>query len=483
MQESISLAFAIPAYLILLLFLGWKAKQQRQDSSLKEFYLAGKGLGTYILLFTLYATQYSSNTMMVVPAEVVNQGYGMILVLGYMTAIVICYLTFAPGLYALSRVQTFITPGDFIDQRFGSPRLSLLVNMVFIVVSLNFLLAQLMAMGYITESISNGVIPYWLGVTGLALIVIIYETIGGMRAVAWTDLIQGGMLLIGLIGIFMVVGPTPAKLEDVTGWLLQHDPARAQVPSATFRVYWASTVLMVGLGASVYPQAIQRLYAARSLKTLKLSLSWMVFMPLFTVLILFLLGVVSIPYYPELNGTSTDAVLPEMLHLWGQQSIVAQVLVTLVILGLIAAIMSTADSVLLTMSSILAKDILGKGRLKNQPEARLTSYGKVISILVMIVATLWAMNPTITLWGLIELKMQLLVQVVPVFILGVHSHFKARSMYFGMVAGLAFAIITFMIGQSTIGGVQSGLIGLALNLLIAAITELGAGYRVPGARS
>ena len=146
--------------------------------------------------------------MLVVPAEVVNQGLGMVLVLGYMTAVVVCYLLFAPKLYRLSQLRGYITPADFLFDRFASKQLIWIADAVFLVVCMNFLLAQLMAIGLTSpESVTLGAVPYWAGVVGLAVVVLIYESLGGMKAVAWTDVLQGGMLLVGLLGIFISIRP------------------------------------------------------------------------------------------------------------------------------------------------------------------------------------------------------------------------------------------------------------------------------------
>lgn len=466
------LLICFSGYLILLIILGFIANKKRESNSLKDFYLAGGGLSSFVLLLTLYATQYSANTMLVTPAEVVNKGMGMILVLGYMTAIVVFYLTFAPQLFKISKKQNFITPGDWFDFRFGSKTLTLIANSVLVIVSVNFLLSQLMAMGHITSGLSGGEIPYWTGVVFLAFVVIIYESLGGMRAVAWTDVLQGVMIFVGLIGIFIVVVPGVDQLTEISKWLIANEPEKIGVPSADFQIYWVSSVLMIGIGGAVYPQVIQRIYAAKSAKTLKRSLGAMVFVPLVTVVILFLLGVISIPYFSENNTVSGDSVLPEMLRIWGEESRFAFVMMILVVLGLLAAIMSTADSVLLSLSSIVAKDVFGKSFLKNAPEETLTKSGKIFSWVTMFIMVLIALQPKITLWGLIELKMQILIQVAPLFLLGIHSaRVNSKGMTWGICVGLAISLGTFFLGENTWFGVHSGLIAFIINLSLCLLVS------------
>ncbi len=467
MDATYTIIICICIYLIILIILGLFANKQRKSNALKDFYLAGGGLGSFVLLFTLYATQYSANTMLVTPAEVVNQGMGMIMVLGYMTAVVVFYLTFAPQLYQISRKFEFITPGDWFDFRFKLPILTLIANIILVIVAINFLLSQLMAMGHITRSITDGQIPYWAGVVFLAFVVLIYESLGGMRAVAWTDVIQGVMLFLGLVGIFIMVMPDTVELTKISEWLIENEPDKIGIPNNEYLMYWGSIVLMVGLGAAVYPQVIQRIYAAKSVKSLKQSLGAMIFMPLITVVILFLLGVISIPHFVNSTGVSKDTVLPEMLRLWGSESAFSFGLMVVVVVGLLAAIMSTADSVLLTLSSIVAKDILGKSIFKNHSSEQLTKVGKRFSWIIMIIMVLVALQPKITLWGLIELKMQILIQIAPLFLLGIHAkNVTSKAMLCGICIGFLFAVITFLFGVKTISGIHVGLIGFGLNVLV-----------------
>ncbi|MBO6524513.1 MAG: sodium:solute symporter family protein [Balneolaceae bacterium] len=456
----------IGLYLLLLITIGILSRRNKSSGSLKDHYLAGGNLGAFVLLLTLYATQYSANTLLVTPAEVVNKGFSMILILGYMTSVVIFYLTFAPQLYKISRKADFITPGDWFDFRFKLPKLTLFSNTILIIVSVNFLLSQLIAMGHIASGFTEGKIPYWAGVVFLALIVILYETLGGMRAVAWTDVLQGIMLIAGLIGMFLIFFPDVEQLNNISKWLIENEPEKINLPDANLALYWGSTVLMIGIGAAVYPQAIQRIYAAKTLSILKKSIGAMVFMPFITVLVLFFLGVISIPHFVESESISTDSVLPIMLEHWGSHSQLSFVLMVMIVVSLLAAIMSTADSVLLTLSSIISKDVLGKTILKSAPEEKITKYGKTTSWVIMGILIIFALQPRITLWGLIELKMQILIQIAPLFILGVHStKVTSKGVFAGLCVGSIFAICAFFLDIKTIAGIQIGLIGFIINVI------------------
>lgn len=465
-------------YLAFMLAIGFYAKRARRDESLGDFYLAGRSLGALVLLLTLYATQYSGNTVLGYPGEGYRLGFAWLMSVSFMMAIVIAYLSFAPGLRRLAVEHGFITPGDFLDFRFGSKSLSLLANLLLIVSIGNYLLAQLIAMGHVAAGLSGQLVPNWVGVLVLLVVIILYETLGGLRAVAWTDCVQGLMLLVGLLALFYYVAPTPSDWQALTGWLNENAPEKTAVPSGEVCLRWIGTVLLVGVSGSVYPQAIQRIYAARSTRSLKRSLQLLAFLPLVTVSVVLLVGLAGIQRFPGLQGVEADQLMPLMLRAWAQESAFTYVMALLVVAGTLAAIMSTADSVLLSLSSILAKDILGKAILPSASEKTLTAAGKIISWVLMGVLAIVAFSPRITLWGLIELKMEILIQVSPLFILGVAwPGLKTKAALAGLAAGAVTAAGFQLSGVGSIAGLPSGLAAWALNLALAVGLSLASAAR------
>jgi SSS family solute:Na+ symporter/sodium/pantothenate symporter len=458
----------IGLYIVSLLVVGYIAKRAQRDQSLGDFYLAGRSLGSLVLLLTLYATQYSGNTVLGYPGEAYRLGFAWIMSVSFMMSIVVAYLPFAPALHRLGKRHGFVTPGDFLDYRFGSPALSYLANAVLVISIANYLLAQFMAMGHMVAGFSGNAVPYWVGVVVLVLVIVIYETMGGLRAVAWTDFAQGLLLFVGVVGLLFWAAPTPSHWRSLTEWLATHDPAKTAVPDAEVTLRWLGTVVLVAFSGAVYPQAIQRIYAAKSAGSLKRSLQLMIFMPLVTIVPVVLTGLVGLRRFSGLEGIQADQIVPMLLRDWATQSTLSYVLSVLVLSGALAAIMSTADSVLLSLSSILAKDFLGKTLLRSAPEARLTHTGKLLSWAITGLLALVAVSPRITLWGLIELKFELLIQVAPAIILGViWPRLEAKATLLGLVVGTAVAGSLALTGVNEVAGIQAGLFALGLNLALS----------------
>ena len=118
----------IGLYLVMMIGVGWIGRLRRKSDSMADFYLAGRSMGLPVLLLTLYATQYSGNTMFGYTGKAYRIGFEWTVSILFMFSIIVGYLLFAPRLVALSRRLDFITPGDYIRHRFGSPILTLLAT-------------------------------------------------------------------------------------------------------------------------------------------------------------------------------------------------------------------------------------------------------------------------------------------------------------------------------------------------------------------
>ena len=146
-------------------------------------------------------------------------------------------------------------------------------------------------------------------------------------------------------------------------------------------------------------------------------------------------------------------------------------LVVVLFAAILAAIMSTADSVLLSISSMLTKDIYGRFINPNATEGQLTRFGKRLSwIIVVIVAVLAILLRGTDLVKLLDRKFDLLVQLAPAFFIGIHW-LKLRSgpVLLGMIVGIALSLMLAYGIDGKIWGFHAGLYGLVVNVLIAVV--------------
>lgn len=483
----------IALYLLSLLVIGWYAKRARKADTLQDFYLAGHGFGFVVLFLTLFATQYSGNTFFAFTGATYRIGYAWILSLHFMTTVVIAYLSFAPALHRLARERRYLTPADYIQDRFGSPLLTLLVTVIMLVVLGNFLLAQLMAMGRAMQGLAQdpGSTAYIGGVIVLALIMVIYGTLGGLRAVAWTDAIQGGILALGfavlIVLLFDHFGPLGRATEIILAADLANGTGKALPPDAARCREWLSYILTVGFGICLYPQAIQRIYAARSARALRHSLAVMAFMPLPTMLISLTAGIMALAYIPGLEGAGADQAFGRVLRELQSHSTLGYGMVVLTMAAVLAAMMSTADSALLSISSMLTKDVCAAHVTPGASQSRLTRIGKVSSwcVIGFLIALAIVLREHASLVELMDRKLDLLIQLTPAFILGLRWRgLRAVPVAVGLVIGvslalaLAFGDFSFT-SRGKVSGFHPGLVGLVPNLAVAVLGSVWSNAAAP----
>jgi Na+/proline symporter len=464
---------ALGLYLIALLILAEVARRARRDQSPADHFLAARDLGVVVLFLTLYATAYSGNSLLGYPGEAYRRGFSWIMATGFMMSIMVVFHALAPRLRPLATREQFVTPGDWIRYRFAGEsarrRLEVAVAILMTIALGNFLLAQLMAMGHVASQVTGGAIPYGAGVIGLAAVVLLYETLGGMRAVAWTDAAQGVLMLVGLGALLGWLLQEAGGVGAVTSQILGERPEAALVPDAAETANWFSTIVLLGLASVVYPQAIQRIYAARSGAALRNAFALMTFMPLATTLVVTLIGLAAIPRFHHLGAIEADTVMPRLLGDWAAAGPGATFLAVLVFLGALAAIMSTADSVLLSLGSIVSEDLLGRSRL--DPET--TRLGKRVAVGVIAAMVVIALLPRFTLWRLIELKMELLIQCVPAFLIAIHwRRLRAAAAFWGILLGTAVAVGAVVLDVQRVAGFHVGVLTLVLNVSVACVFSL-----------
>lgn len=473
------LAF-LSLYLLSLLLVGWLGRRASTEKTLKDFYLGGKGVGMAVLFLTLYATQYSGNTLFGFSGKAYRIGFAWLTCVHFMTAIIVGYLLFAPQLYRLAKRYQFITPVDYMDHRFGHRGLNLLSSLVMTAALANYFLAQLIAMGRALQGLTtvDPQVAFVCGVILLASIMLIYETLGGFRAVAWTDAIQGVVMLLGIVGLTVLVFNLYGGLGESTRILLngpEETRFKVMPPDALTARNWFSYILIFGLGASLYPQSIQRIYASNSSRSLKRGLTLMVLMPLVTSLFAVTMGIIGAAQLPGLEGSEADRILTLICREVQQSSVIGYWIVVILFAAILAALMSTADSCMLTISSMLTKDIYQRFINPSSDQAFLTNLGKFISwILVWALAGLAIYMNSLpgkpTLVKLLDLKFDMLVQLVPAFMIGIHSsRINGNAVFYGLITGLVVTFLFYGNEWITQTGFHKGLYGLIANLLVVII--------------
>jgi len=461
-------------YLFSLIGIGLAGRRAREENTLSDFYLAGRGMGVFVLFLTLYATQYSGNTMIGFAGKAYRGGYQSLVMVIFMSSIIGAYLIYAPKLFNLSKKYGFITIGDFIHYRFKNKLLTNLIVLISIIALGNYILTNLKAIGYIVVAATGGKVGFAQGIILLSLIMVIYETLGGMRSVAWTDVIQGVLLLIGVILIFIVIQIEYGGMVASAEIIKSHSPEFFNPPNWTEKRLWISTLGLAFFGISVYPHAIQRIYAAKNEHTLKRSFQFMVFMPLITTMFMVIVGWVGLSQFPNLDRQGSEQITILMLQDIGSRVPAMGMLIVLFLSAAVAAIMSTVDSALLAISAMVTKDLYGRSN-PDKTQKQLIHLGKIFSWLIMGLAVLLAIKLPQTIWRLMEIKLELLCQIAPAIFLGVHmKNLQTKSVLMGVIMGTLTTLIIILspVISNKPWGIHAGMWGLIINFISLALFQV-----------
>ncbi|WP_256546002.1 sodium:solute symporter family protein [Halobellus inordinatus] len=342
----------VGAYLLVALAVGVFAYRLTGRDA-EDYYLASRSIGTVVLLFTTFATLLSAFTFFGGPNLAYGAGPEWILVMGLMDGILFAILWYVIGYrqWLIGKVQGYVTLGEMLGDRFGSTRLRALVAGVSLFWLFPYVMLQQMGAGEAIVGLTNGAIPYWVGAALITLFMIVYVVLAGLRGVAWTDTIQG-LFMLSVVWIAVVWVLTNAGgLDTVSTSLADTKPEFLALGGGLYSPQWMiSTAVTIAFGVTMFPQINQRFFVAKDARVLKRSFAlW----PILVVLLFvpaFLLGTwaaglgVSVP-----EGSN---VVPVLLNAYTPGWFAA-----LVVAGAMAAMMSSSDSMLLSGSSYLTRDL------------------------------------------------------------------------------------------------------------------------------
>jgi SSS family solute:Na+ symporter len=352
MAEATLQVGIVVAYLFAALGIGVVAYRVT-DRTAEDYFLASRTFGTIVLLFTTFATLLSAFTFFGGPTVSFGAGPEWILVMGLMDGVLFGILWYVIGYkqWLVGRKHGHVTLGEMLGERFGSRGLRVLVAAVSLFWLVPYVMLQQQGAGTALAALTDGTVPYWAGAGAITLFMIVYVSISGMRGVAWTDTLQGifmlGMVWLAVAWILSAVGGPAAA----TGLLAENAPDHLSFGGGLYSpAYILSTAISIAFGVTMFPQVNQRFFVARSKAVFKRTFTLWPILVVLLFLPAFMLGAwaAGLGVEPNANGR----ILPSLLSAYTPGWFAA-----LVIAGAMAAMMSSSDSMLLSGSSYLTRDV------------------------------------------------------------------------------------------------------------------------------
>ncbi|MFA9516244.1 sodium:solute symporter [Halopenitus sp. H-Gu1] len=342
----------IVVYLFIALAIGLLAYRV-SGAGAEDYYLAGRSIGTLVLLFTTFATLLSAFTFFAGPNIAYATGPEWILVMGVMDGIIFAILWYVIGYkqWIIGRRHGYMTLGEMLGDRFGSSGLRALVAGISLMWLFPYVMLQQMGAGEAITGLTDGTIPYWGGAALITAFMIMYVMLAGMRGVAWTDTIQGlFMLSITWIAVGWVLAAV-GGLDAATGAMVEVNPDFAALGGGIYTPQFIiSSAVTIAFGVTMFPQINQRFFVAESSRVLKRSFALWPVLVLLLFVPAFLLGswAAGLPLDVPEGANVLPVLLTEYTPVW---------FAALVIAGAMAAMMSSSDSMLLSGSSYFTRDL------------------------------------------------------------------------------------------------------------------------------
>ncbi len=380
-------------YTVILIVLGWIG-YKKTSRGRHEYYVAGGKLSMFFVFFTYTATLISAYTFLGQGVIGYYSGFSWTVLEIFSYPFWLCGLTFIIGLklYKLGKMHKYITPTDLVAHRLGlNVPVRILFGLIMIFYTLIFYMGiQFIAMASIGAGLLGGDIPYEFFLALFGITIAVYVFLGGMRGVAYTDVLQG----ITFFAVWAIITAVVFMKWGGLGQLYQlvANGPRAWILERSLSNQYLFTFLLgqpafAGVGIA---HLWVRFYAARDVKAvLSAGLGAALgFFVAYAFIIPMIGGSLAVEFPEPLQVTAKEELVAMLFAKW-----IGPVAAVVVLLGVIAAAQSTVNSMTLVLSSIVQVDILEKTLKVKWSENKLDLSARLATIVVVAVALLTALTP------------------------------------------------------------------------------------------
>ncbi len=385
-------------YLCMMIFIGFYFYEKK--SSVEKYILGGRGLGSWVTAMSAQASDMSGWLLMGLPGSIYAAGSGDTwCAIGLAVGTFFNWILVAPRLRVYSEVTDSITVPQFMGNRLNDP--TGILRLVAALVTLGFFAiyagSGLVAAGKLFESMFG--IPYAGAVIIGAVVVLVYTLSGGFLAVCYTDLIQGILMFIAIVIIPLLAvrslsdGAIAASLEARNLSISLLPKEISLVALITFIV----SPFVWGLGYFGQPHIIVRFMGISSHKALKKSTIIAMIWVVISLAAAIVIGIIGIGMYPDPTTIDAEKVFIKMI---GQ--LCNPWIGGIFLAAIMAAIMSTIDSQLLSASSALSQDFYKMLIRKDATEREMLNVNRIFVVVIMIFATSIALANLNTIFKIVQ---------------------------------------------------------------------------------
>ncbi|MCR5178198.1 MAG: sodium/proline symporter PutP [Lachnospiraceae bacterium] len=476
----IVLAFVI--YLSVMVLVG--VYSLKQNNSSEDYFLGGRRLGGLVAALSAQASDMSGWLLMGLPGSIYALGTGQIwIAVGLFIGTVLNWLFIASRLRRYTiRANNAVTLPQYLENRFHDDKRGLLLvsSLAIMIFFLVYTASALAAGGQLFTTVFG--IDYKLSLTIGAIVILTYTLLGGFTAVCDTDFIQGTVMLIALLAVPIVAlammgGDMSAATSVDPNYLnpMYDGGNKITLVSILSQLAW-------GLGYCGMPHILVRFMAVKSDKELNkakgIGIAWVALSLAFACVI----GIVGRAYIAQdlvAEGTQ-ERVFMYMIIKAFTEDVRIPLIGGIFLCGILAAIMSTADSQLLVTASSVTEDLYMGFFRQKQSDKKMVWFSRIVVVIVAVIAYFIALDPSSSIMGLVsDAWAGLGAAFGPTVLLSLYwKRTNTKGAFAGIVVG-ALTVIFWdylpLFGGQTAGavtGVYSLLIGFFLSLIAVVVASL-----------
>ncbi|HOM97297.1 MAG TPA: sodium:solute symporter family protein [Acetomicrobium sp.] len=372
------LMFSIGIWFIVGTYISYTSRQKGKVD-LEDYFLGSRRIDGFISAMTYSATTYSA--FMMVGLVGLTYRYGVAALgfeLIYLMGTVILLLLFAPRYWLAGKRHNLISPSELLSFRYENKGVGAINSMLCLVMLIPYASVQLMGAGYLVETLSDGSLSYTTGTVIAAIVTFVFCWWAGLRSVARTDAFQA---VIMLIASFSLLGYLVFELKGV-GFYRTLIRERSDLLSVNWPPsFFIGLTLPWAFFAITNPQVVQRLFIPKDRASMKKMILGFSYFGFIYTLICCVLGLMAALLIPGLD--LPDNAMPMLL-----KQVPASISVV-VFVSIMAAAVSTMNSIVLTLSNMFGRDLL-KAFYPELSEEKELAFSKIVIVVLIAACLLFA---------------------------------------------------------------------------------------------
>jgi len=514
-DNRLGLYITVPAYFFLLMLCAWwghrrmvKLENEGTAAAISAHYLGGRQFGWIVTAGTFFASLFSGYTVVGVPNDAFKNGFFITWWIPSLMAVVAGCFGTGLRLRKCSNLREHQSPVDFITDRFQSQLLRYTIVFLQVFPGTLYLTAQVIAI----KGTFNGIFELdpdtAYPVIIIMLLILGFEWAGGLSSVAICDTIQAVVMTLSFIVIPSVIKKNFGGWTDIDLSTYPRPDFFQTFDSETQWSFWQLSI--INFSFFTLPHLLQRNYSAKNVQALKAGYYVMAIGPWFTTFVGVFMGTIGVAMLGEGANPANpfSAILEEVMNLGGLAYGAGVITFT----ASLAAIMSTADSLIIAVSQLVTMEIIrpAVGFQGINHEAQLTHYAKFVSLgtvaLALVIGIVWdegksssrvsqfsrRIFPSLTaclpvpvvlpsgITDLGKIQFPLSAQAVPAFLYGLFITKAKYDIHPWSIAVGAWVAVVYVLGfyfgyldrASDPRAVNAGISGLLVNVVVTISTEV-----------